>query len=894
VVPHTHWDREWYAGFPFFRARLVEMLSALLTALEADSSLGHVLLDGQVAMVDDYLAVRPEDEQRLRSLVSAGRLSVGPWYVLMDEFLVSGETIVRNLQRGIARAACLGGHLPVGYLPDMFGHVAQMPQILRSAGLEHAVVWRGVPRAVDRSGFWWRAPDGSTVRAEYLPAGYSTGASLPLAPDALLRRLGALDAQLGPFALAGAPLLVMNGTDHEAPDAALGAALARLHEVQDDYEVSITSLAEYLRAAPTEGLPTWTGELRSSARANLLMGVVSNHVEVKAAAARAERSLERRAEPLGALWLPATDWPAGLVDRAWTAMLRNAAHDSICACSADEVVLAVLHRYAEAEVGAEAVVASVLHHLAGAFADASTVVVNPSPTTRAAVVELTWPGSTPPEGTQVLATLPAGTVERVGQGRDLARLLGELTDAGWLDDGAGTDASVSSSAERIELRLRCDPARATDRSLRPLGPVMAEASALAAAAAERTLVVSVERRAATRLLARVVVPGYGWSTLGGEDHPALPADARRGPWVRGPDLRPVSAGDNWLDNGALHLSVNPADGTFTLNGVAGLDRWVDGGDAGDTYNYAPPAEDRLVTRPEAVSVRTLEAGPLRGVLEVTRVFVWPARLEGQRRVGRSEVEVRTLLQLHAGDPLVRVVASWDNPVRDHRLRTVFPLPARAELSEAECAFGTVRRSLVAEGGPLEVGLPTFPARRFVSAGGLTVTHEGVCEYEVIDDGWSLALTLLRGTGVISRPVTATRPNAAGPPTPTPGAQLLGARRARYGIALGDVDPWRLAEAAWEPFEVLHSRGGGALGASGSHLGVSGAEVSSLRRVGSCVELRVFNPGDDPTLVEVPGRSGWLVDLTGRPLQPWSASFVLPGHGIATARLDPEGGPPSEA
>ncbi|MHB1930824.1 MAG: glycoside hydrolase family 38 N-terminal domain-containing protein, partial [Acidimicrobiales bacterium] len=304
VVPHTHWDREWYAGFQYFRSRLIEVVSELLDRLERNPAHRFFLLDGQMAMVDDYLALRSQDADRIRDLVRAGRLSVGPWYVLMDEFLVSGETIVRNLQLGLARAAALGGHLPVGYLPDMFGHIAQMPQILREAGFEDAVVWRGVPQAIDRTAFWWRAPDGSTVRAEYLPAGYSNGASIPEEPHDLLRRLRAHQAQLAPFLGEDAPLLFMNGTDHQAPQPWLPEVAEALNAAQQEFEVRITSLSDYLTEAPTAALPSWTGELRSGARANLLMGVASNRVDVKVAAARAERSLERLAEPLAALWLP--------------------------------------------------------------------------------------------------------------------------------------------------------------------------------------------------------------------------------------------------------------------------------------------------------------------------------------------------------------------------------------------------------------------------------------------------------------------------------------------------------------------------------------------------------------------------------------------------------------
>src|SRR5262249_30439301 len=151
IVPHTHWDREWYAPFQRYRVQLVRLVDDLLDLLESDQSFARFLLDGQTAVVDDYLAVRPDAEGRLRALATSGRLQVGPWMILMDEYMVSGETIVRNLQHGLARASALGADptRSVGYLPDMFGHIAQMPQLLRLAGLDHAVVWRGVPASVN-------------------------------------------------------------------------------------------------------------------------------------------------------------------------------------------------------------------------------------------------------------------------------------------------------------------------------------------------------------------------------------------------------------------------------------------------------------------------------------------------------------------------------------------------------------------------------------------------------------------------------------------------------------------------------------------------------------------------------------------------------------------------
>ncbi len=179
IVPHTHWDREWYAPFQSFRLQLVDLLDDLLPSLDADPSFVHFLLDGQMAVIDDYIAVRPEAEATLRRLAASGRLATGPWYILMDEFLVSGETIVRNLQMGLDRAAAFGGAMQVGYLPDMFGHIAQMPQLLQQFGFEHAVVWRGVPASVDKNAFWWSAPDGSRCEPSTSCRGTATAPTSP-------------------------------------------------------------------------------------------------------------------------------------------------------------------------------------------------------------------------------------------------------------------------------------------------------------------------------------------------------------------------------------------------------------------------------------------------------------------------------------------------------------------------------------------------------------------------------------------------------------------------------------------------------------------------------------------------------------------------------------------
>ncbi|HUJ65514.1 MAG TPA: hypothetical protein VLX59_08255 [Acidimicrobiales bacterium] len=868
VVAHTHWDREWHLPFDVFQLRLVAMMDELLAVLEGDPAFAQFLLDGQMAVIDDYLAVRPEAEAKIVALGRTGRLAMGPWYVLMDEFCVSAETIVRNLQLGWARAGAFGGAQPVGYLPDMFGHVAQMPQILRQAGLEHAVVWRGVPSAVDRTGFWWTAPDGSTVRAEYLPVGYANGAALPTDPVSLLRRIQAHEAELASFlGDPPRPLLLMNGGDQHRPQPHLPKLIDDANLQQDGYRFEQGSLAGFLDRAPTDHLPGWTGELRSGYRANLLMGVASNRVDIKVAAALAERTLETLAEPLAALWLPPELWPDEVFDRAWLEVIRNSAHDSVCACSADEVGRAVRHRYDRAiALGREVIDQSVA--IAGvATARPGPVVVNPSRRRRAGVVEVDWPGGDLPAGAQLLTVTPAAMEERTGRGGELAEILGGLAGDGWLGpNGRCDDLDIQAGEDGLVLSIRQDAARPPSAGA---AVTMAEAWAQAGARAEQPLRVVVHRAPSQRMAVHTgPVAGYGWSV-----------------WEPGqPDVEPVGAGRTWLDNGLVRVEVDLRTGTYSLAGLAGLGRLIDSGDEGDTYNYSPPTVDSVIDDPDAVEVERVEPGPVRGRLRVRSFYRWPREVVGGERVGAEAVVVTTDLELRAGERLLRAMTSFDNRCRDHRLRAVFPLPEPVDRTVAECAFGVVARA-GPEGGPHEVALATYPSRRFVRAGRLTVTHEGLLEYELIDRGTAVALTLLRSTGFLSRPAPAYRPNAAGPALPVPDAQLLGPHRVRYALALDADDPYALADQAWIPMLVAPGSGGGKLSRAGSRLIVEGAEVSSLRRRQGHLEIRVFNPSDRPGRVSIPGHAGWLVDLVGRRLEPWETGFALRPWAFATARLD---------
>jgi alpha-mannosidase len=352
-----------------------------------------------------------------------------------------------------------------------------------------------------------------------------------------------------------------------------------------------------------------------------------------------------------------------------------------------------------------------------------------------------------------------------------------------------------------------------------------------------------------------------------------------------------------MTNGLLSVGIDTATGTWSLDGLAGFGRLVDDGDAGDTYNHCTPDVDLVVDTPEGVSVERLEEGPIRARFEVVTSWRWPHHVQDGQRVDTREAVVRTELELRAGEDVLRVTHHVDNPSRDHRLRAWFPLPSPATSSWAESAFAVVERGLSAEGGPNELPVPTFPSRRFVQAGGLTVAHEGLLEYELVDvtagpsgDGGqagALALTLLRCTGLISQGPMASRPLPAGPPTPTPAAQMPGEISVRYALCTTGRDPFAVVDDAFLPLMVAPAAGGPAGRGDDefSALTVRGAEVSAVRRRAGRIEVRVVNMTAEPTTVTVAERTGWLVDLRGQAIEPFDGQFELRPWGIATAVLD---------
>jgi len=371
LVFSSHWDREWYLPFQKFRTKLVRVLDEVLSHLET-GRLPFYQLDGQWLPIEDYLQIRPEKEALIRELVVSGRLCVGPWYNLPDEFLVSGESLVRNFLMGMKRAESFGGTSRAGWLCDIFGHNSQMPQVLEELGIDNAFLWRGVDLELGTPFRWKAADQESSIVAHrfefngYGDFDYDVRRSIP-------REEKPSVAQMVDFALAyiektakessARDLLWMDGGDHLEFDPAILDVVQGVNERLGREAMQVSTLDRYIAALQEENSSSWKevrGELREPCSlgnaAWLIPGVGSSRVPLKRANHAGETLLTLWAEP----WCAAAAREAGLeypfraLELAWEYLLKNHPHDSICGCSTDETHAAMPYRFDQSRQIAEA------------------------------------------------------------------------------------------------------------------------------------------------------------------------------------------------------------------------------------------------------------------------------------------------------------------------------------------------------------------------------------------------------------------------------------------------------------------------------------------------------------------------------------------------------------
>ena len=729
--PGTHWDREWYEPFQEFRMWLAELIDALLDLMERQPDYKCFHLDGQAVVLEDYLLVRPENRERLLALMREGRIIAGPWYVLPDEWLISGESYVRNIMKG--RSVCRELDVPAmnfAYTPDQFGHIAALPMIMTGLGLPAGICWRGTQDENYPAMFQWVGPDGSKMPT------YKLRDDGSYAPFLFKFRNKIKNGELseGLFAehfdpyleeereRSDVPLvLLLDAIDHFPADEQSIAILEELERRHPDVEFVWASLEEFGKdmAAHADKMPERTGELREPCRTTgrggqyLIVHTLSSRYPLKKANDECQALLEHWAEPAALMSLMHGGSPnLRYLDLAWEYLLKNHPHDSICGCSVDQVHRDMRFRFDQCQMLADGLIRRAIAELGQANETPEAlpymVLHNPLPFERKGIFELALP-------------FPADYAPKFVDGLTT----GEPINRFRLVNTEGTPIPYQLS--RIEHGTLHKRLASNGRHHNFQGDVY-------------------------HVAVEMALPACGLTGLGIEPVP----EATRN--NSGQLTGPLTA-----DNGRIVFSVN-TDGTASLlekntsKTYESLFLYEDTGDAGDGWTRGQLVNDIVFKTPgNRVAVAVVEDGPLRTVFRVERELDLPRNLDRRSR-WRSEdrtcLRIVDMMYVDKNAPFVRIRTRVENSIKDHRLRVLFPTPIRTEKSYAETPFAIVERPIDIPPEAAAWHERVNPETAFTTCfgiqdalGGLAVLcPHGLHEYEVTRTPERvLALTLFRAT-----------------------------------------------------------------------------------------------------------------------------------------------------
>ncbi|MDB1677982.1 MULTISPECIES: alpha-mannosidase [Enterococcus] len=861
IISHSHWDREWYMAYEQHHMRLVELMDDLLELFEKDPEFNSFHLDGQTIILDDYLQVRPEKRELVQQAITAGKLRIGPFYILQDDFLISSESNVRNMLIGMEESQKWGTPVMLGYFPDTFGNMGQTPQMMKQAGLEAAAFGRGVkPIGFDNqvleaenyssqySEMWWKGPDQTEIFGLLFANWYSNGNEIPSEKEAAKVFWKQKLADAEQYASTD-HLLMMNGVDHQPVQKDISKAIRLANELYPDYEFVHSNFVDYLEAVQKDlpkDLGAVEGELTSQETDGwyTLANTASARVYLKQWNTKVQRQLENITEPLATMAYEVTgEYPHDQLDYAWKTLMQNHPHDSICGCSVDSVHREMITRFEKANEVGKYLADEALRQLGEAIdtsgipeASYPFVVFNTagSPKTGEAGISIELERKRFAEG--IPEALYAELEQRPKKVYHVETV-----------DGKKLSAMISEEKVAFGYDLPKDRFRV---------PYMA--------------------RTITIRLPITEMPAFSWETFvlveGAAEEQAgtLIEDAGR-----------------VLKNDQVQLEIQ-SNGTLTLTdkvtGVVLDDLLVfeDVGDVGNEYIFKQPENDQAILSKEIsnstieIVTDTRELAQIRLTQEMVIPVAADERLEKEqemviefrhRKAGRSTetavLELTTLITLRKNSKKIDFETTVDNQMKDHRLRVLFPTKLHVEQHEADSIFEVVTRpNTVAK----DWENPTNPQHQHAfthlkdQTYGVTIGNYGLNEYEIVDDG-VIALTLLRCVGELGDWGY----------FPTPEAQCLGEYRFNYSI---EVQPtaekfvsYQHAYTAQIPFSTKQlAKQKGTLPQKNQYLSCTGETfaITALKRskFSDKVVVRGFNMSShlEKLQIEKNGQSGHLLNL----------------------------------
>ena len=752
VVPHSHWDREWYFTTSRSKVYLMKDLKDVLDTLESNPDFKYFMVDAQGSLLDDYIKWMPQDKDRITKLVKEKKLVIGPWYTQTDQLVISGESIVRNMYYGMKRCETFGGYMNVGYVPDSFGQSGNMPQIYKEFGIEDTLFWRGVSDdMVNHTDYNWRGDDGSVVFTTQIPFGYYIGGNIPEDP-----KQSEEFWQKECFEKAGGRsdtkhIYFPNGFDQAPIRTNLPEIIKERNEKDPENEYVISCIEDYIKDVKSENpeLEEVSGELVIAKHMRIHKSIFSSRSDLKVMNTQIQNYVTNVMEPLLTLsYNLGNDYPHEAVGEIWKLLFENAAHDSIGSCISDTANEDVYVRYKQArdiavnlvELHSRLIATSVKND-----AEMTFTLINTLPQKR--------------NDTVVVKTyIPGGNFAILDE-------KGNKVDYTVIESRDLTDYVLSQT-------IKLDPSR--------------------------KFYVPSQVLEATIAIKTSDVPAFGYVqyTLDTKGNSAKNLEKKN-------TLENEFYAINVEEDGSLTITDKENNVTYKNQGVL-----VENGDDGDSFNYSPPRKDLEVFSNKSECSVEVSGSDIYDQAVIKFNMVVPKDLE-ERAEGKVSVNlpITMTVALRKDSKVIDFNVHVDNKGLSHRLCVLFDSQIVSSFNYADEQFGSIKRPNYYEKemklymasaenktekktGVQELAnwandqstwqeppISIEPTQSYVSLTdgkqGIAVIPQGVREYEVLDDHM-IRLTLFRTYGFMGKENLIYRPGRASGERiiETPAAQLL--------------------------------------------------------------------------------------------------------------------------
>lgn len=735
IVPHMHWDREWYFSTEESRILLVNNMKEIMDMLENNPDYPYFVMDGQTAILEDYLAVKPQDKERIKKLVEEGKLIIGPWYTQTDEMVVGGESIVRNLLYGIKDCGEFGDYMKIGYLPDSFGQSAQMPQILNGFDIKHSMFWRGCSerKGTGKTEFNWTSDDGSEVVVQMLPLGYAIGKYLPTDIDALKNRMEKYFPVLDRGATTEHEILP-NGHDQMPVQKNIFDVIEKLKELYPDREFFLSRYENIFEQLEKESnRDTISGEFLDGKYMRVHRSIFSTRMDIKAANARIESKITNILEPLASIaYSLGFEYHHGLIELIWKEIMKNHAHDSIGCCCSDKVHKEIMNRFLLAEEKVDRLIEFYKRKITDAIS------------CEKALDKLTIFNLMPYEREEIIR----------------AQIITKMKSFEMVnDEDIKLDFQVIHK-EEIDAGL-------IDRQIVHYGNY------------DPFMIYTIEFKD--------VVPAMGYKTY----------LIKESEFMIEKEYEAVNKIDNDFyeievnENGTLKILDKKMNKTF--DNVLLMEN---GGDEGDEYDFSPLVDEKLIFNTHVKAEYSIKKNKFNNEIKISYRLDVPKNIESRKNNNiDGYVDFNISINVPNDKARIDIVFDIDNQACDHRIRTYIPTNIASKFSVSDNQFGYIKRDVYDEAmdvwekeGWDERPDSIYPMLTFVGLSdeehGVAVLTNSTREFEIVGEKFDIiAITLFRSVGFLGKEEMVRRPGRpSGIKLPTPDSQLIGNITMDFAIA----------------------------------------------------------------------------------------------------------------